>query len=129
LERSLVFILASLLTAVSAFAAGCKRYSCVAPSMSSAESIRCVDELPAVVTLDEGINKDGASTPDYPVLRMQCLGNDREFLKYSVFQDAANTKAWGTRVSKLAFSSRSIGKSRYDGVREASILQNLSSRI
>ena len=77
----------------------------LALSMSSAVTVQCVAELPAVVTLDEGINKAAGSTPITPVRRMQCLDNDQEFLNYSLYQDAGYTKAWGTGANEFAFTS------------------------
>lgn len=72
---------------------------------TSIVTIQCVDELPAVVTLDEGLYKASGSTATSPLRQMQCLDLDGEFLAYNLYQDASHTQIWGANANAFSFTA------------------------
>ena len=72
---------------------------------TSVVTVQCVDELPAVITLDEGLYKATGSTPATPLRQMQCLDYDQEYLAYFLYQDASHTQAWGANASAVSITA------------------------
>ncbi|MGA9564806.1 MAG: spore coat U domain-containing protein [Candidatus Korobacteraceae bacterium] len=72
---------------------------------TSIVTVQCVDELPAVITLDEGLYKASGSTPTTPQRQMQCLDMDGEFLSYFLYQDASHSQVWGANANALSITA------------------------
>ncbi len=72
---------------------------------TSIVTVQCVDELPAVITLDEGLYKATGSTPTTPQRQMQCLDYDQEFLAYFLYQDGSHTTVWGANANALSITA------------------------
>ena len=64
----------------------------------------CVNELPATISLDEGLYKDTGSGAGTPLRRMQCTDIDGSYISYTLYQDSAHTQVWGAGTSAMAYT-------------------------
>jgi spore coat protein U-like protein len=69
-------------------------------------TVTCTNASPATLTLDQGLNAAGGSTPAAPLRR---LANGGSFIGYGLFQDNAHTTTWGdTAGTGVAYTGTGV---------------------
>ena len=67
-------------------------------------TVQCVEELPATLTLDQGLYPATGSTATVPLRRMQCFDLDQNYLNYFLYRDAAHTLVWGANTNAVTIT-------------------------
>ena len=67
-------------------------------------TVQCVEELPATITLDQGLYPGTGSTATVPLRRMQCFDANQDYLNYFLYRDAAHTLVWGANTNSVTIT-------------------------